>query len=78
MSGIISKYILSIMYLGKIIQMWIHERTINNPQVWRSMKWEKNQPTCEKSLDTPLEEEKQSCEVDHKLPQGDCREEHKD
>ena len=37
----------------------------------------KNQPTCEKSLDTPLKEETQNHEVEHKLPKGDCRKEHK-
>ena len=31
----------------------------------------KNQPTCEKSLNTPLKEETQNNEVENKLPQGD-------
>ena len=34
----------------------------------------KNQPACEKSLDTPLKEETRNHEVEHKLPKGDCRE----
>ena len=38
----------------------------------------KNHPICEKSLDTPLKEETKNHEVDHKLPQGDCREYHKE
>ena len=33
----------------------------------------KNHPTCEKSLDTPLKEETENHEVEHKLPQGDFR-----
>ena len=38
----------------------------------------KNQPTCEKNLDTPLQEETENHEVEHQLPQDDCREEHKE
>ena len=34
----------------------------------------KNQPTCEKSLDTPLHKEIENNEVENQLPQGDCRE----
>ena len=30
----------------------------------------KNHPICEKSLDTPLKEERENHEVEHKLPQG--------
>ena len=37
-----------------------------------------NQPICEKSLDTPLKEETENHEVEHKLPHGHCREEHKE
>ena len=37
----------------------------------------KNHPICENSLDTPLKEEIENHEVEHQLPQGDCREEHK-
>ena len=33
---------------------------------------------CEKILDTPLKEETNNDEVEHQLPQGDCREEHKE
>ena len=42
------------------------------------MEREKNQPTYEKSLDTPLKEETENHEVGHKLPQGDSTEEHKE
>ena len=38
----------------------------------------KNQPTCEKSLDTPLKEETKNHEVEKKLPKGDWREENKE
>ena len=38
----------------------------------------KNQPTCEKSLDTPLQKEIQDHKVENQLPQGDFREEHKE
>ena len=38
----------------------------------------KNHPICEKSLDTPLKEETKNHEVEHQLPQGDCREENKE
>ena len=34
----------------------------------------KNQPTCEKRLDTPLKEEIENHEVEHQLPNSDCRE----
>ena len=34
----------------------------------------KNQPTCEKILNTRLKEETWNHEVEHQLPQGDCRE----
>ena len=34
----------------------------------------KYQPTCEKSLDKPLKEEKKNHEVEHQLPQADFRE----
>ena len=34
----------------------------------------KNQPTCEKSLDTPLKEETKNHGLEHQLPQGDFRE----
>ena len=37
----------------------------------------KNNPGCENSLDTTLKEETQNHEVEHQLPKGDCREEHK-
>ena len=38
----------------------------------------KKHPICERILDTPLKEEKKNHEVEHQLPQGDCREEHKE
>ena len=34
----------------------------------------KNQPTCEKSLDTPLKKENENYEVENQLPQVYCRE----
>ena len=34
----------------------------------------KNQPTCEKCLDTPLKEEIENHGVDNQLPKDDCRE----
>ena len=34
----------------------------------------KNQPICEKSLDTPLQKETENHEVENQLPQGDCTE----
>ena len=34
----------------------------------------KNQPTCEKSLDTPLKKGVKNHKVENQLPQGDCRE----
>ena len=37
----------------------------------------KNHPICEKNLDTSLKEETENHEVEHQLPQGNCREEHK-
>ena len=37
-----------------------------------------NQPTCEKSLDTQLQKEIENQEGENYLPQGDCREEHKE
>ena len=38
------------------------------------MEREKNQPTYEKSLDTPLNEETENHEVENQLPKGDLRE----
>ena len=38
----------------------------------------KNQPTCEKNLDTPLQKETENHEVENQLSQGDFREEHKE
>ena len=34
----------------------------------------KNHPICEKSIDKPLKEETKNHEVEHRLPQGYCRE----
>ena len=33
----------------------------------------KNNPTCQKILDTPLKEETENHEVENKLPQGNLR-----
>ena len=38
----------------------------------------KNHPTCEKSLDTPLQKETENREVENQLPRVDFREEHKE
>ena len=38
----------------------------------------KNHPICEKILDTTLQKEIEDHELEIKLPQGDCREEHKE
>ena len=42
--------------------------------VWKKFRSKKD----EKSLDTPLKEEAENHEVEHRLNQGDCKEEHKE
>ena len=42
--------------------------------MWKKF-WSKKD---EKSIDAPLKKETQNHEVDHELPQGDCRKEHKE
>ena len=38
----------------------------------------KNQPNCEKRLDTTLQKETKNHEVENQLPQGDCRDKNKE
>ena len=57
----------------------INEEVINAStdimwNMWKKFQSKKD----EKSLDTPLKEEAENHEVEHRLNQGDCREEHKE